>query len=205
MKENGPELEYLLNRLANCPAEFFLEPGLGKETEVLGPKQINTLALISDLFYNMGGYLLSDNAADVYRKNYEESKKNFFLILHVAAYFFSDPFFLSEKRFLGPVEKFFNPGSTNELHKLAKLIEAEKFVTDPERREEFVRLCLAQLNLKPGGETEVQAKDRLNTLDSVERERVIRETQKAIKRAKEIQEAQRRKEAEEAASKMPRE
>lgn len=68
-----------------------------------------------------------------------------------------------------------------------------------------MRLCLQALDLRPWGETEIQALDRLNTVDSLERKRVMRESLAAHKRAEEIRQAMARKEAEEAASKMTRE
>jgi hypothetical protein len=73
-------------------------------------------------------------------------------------------------------------------------------INDPDRREELVRLCLKGLGLIPQGESAAQAADRLTTLDSVERDRVIRETRQAEARAREIREAMARKRAEEAAA-----
>jgi hypothetical protein len=81
------------------------------------------------------------------------------------------------------------------LNDLATVLRPEAVVTDPDRREEFVRLCLKHLGLRPSGETLAQAADRLTTLDSVERDGVIRKTRDAEARARAIRE----KMAEEAA------
>jgi hypothetical protein len=78
-------------------------------------------------------------------------------------------------------------------------------VSDPERREELVRLCLAALGLRPAGETEVQAQDRLTASSSVERERVVRATKTQLQHARQVREAMRRKAAEEAAAREIRE
>ena len=51
--------------------------------------------------------------------------------------------------------------------RLIRLPAAERFVSDPERREELVRWVLARLGLRPAGESEHQAADRLSALDSV--------------------------------------
>lgn len=91
------------------------------------------------------------------------------------------------------------------MEELAALVSADVFVTDPDRREELVRLCLAALGLRPEAESEAQALDRLTTLSSVKREKVIRATKEHLERARQLREAMRRKEAEEAAAKATRE
>jgi hypothetical protein len=84
-------------------------------------------------------------------------------------------------------------------------VKADQFVLDSERREELVRYCLKMLNLKPSGETDIQAKDRLTTINSIERQKVIEQSKAAQKRTQEIRDAIAKKEAEEAASKWNRE
>lgn len=84
---------------------------------------------------------------------------------------------------------------------LAPLVTAAGLITDPDRREELARLVLSGLQRLPAGETAVQAADRLRSISSVERERVIRETQAQVERARKLKEELRRKQAEaEAAS-----
>ncbi|MEQ9366878.1 MAG: hypothetical protein RIF32_21745, partial [Leptospirales bacterium] len=94
-------------------------------------------------------------------------------------------------------------------HKLKPLAEIKPdpgdFVSDAERREELVRLLLAAVKLQPAGEKPAESLDRLQTLDSVERETVIAASRAAQKRAQELREALARKRAQEAASKMTRE
>jgi hypothetical protein len=90
--------------------------------------------------------------------------------------------------------------SSNGWKRLVELVRPEKFISDPDRREELVRSCLAQCGLRPQGETQSQAADRLTTLDSAERDRVLRATAAAERRAREIREAMARKQAQESAS-----
>ncbi len=54
------------------------------------------------------------------------------------------------------------------LLKLCDLVSPALLVSDPDRREELVRLTI-RYEPATGGETVAQAMDRLNTLDSVER------------------------------------
>jgi hypothetical protein len=91
------------------------------------------------------------------------------------------------------------------LETLAAAIRAESVVADPDRREELVLFCLKSLGLRPQGETEAQAADRLTALDSVERSRVVRETREAEARAREVRQMMARRAAEEAAAKASRE
>ena len=91
------------------------------------------------------------------------------------------------------------------LADVAALVDAETFISDPDRREELVRLALRALDLHPAGENETQASDRLTTLSSVERSRVIRETRAAQERIRQIREAMQKKAAEEAAAAYGRE
>jgi hypothetical protein len=88
---------------------------------------------------------------------------------------------------------------------MADFVPARDLVTDPDRREELARRCLRALGLLPGGETAAQAADRLGTLDSVERARVIAATRDAELRAAEVRKAMQAQAAAEAAAKASRE
>jgi hypothetical protein len=87
---------------------------------------------------------------------------------------------------------------------LAEQNAAAKLITDPDRREELARVALARLGLRPAGETIAQAQDRLMTLSSAERQRVLRASRAAEERARAIREALARKAAQESADKYTR-
>jgi len=95
------------------------------------------------------------------------------------------------------------------LHETAKALQATAaapvYVSNAERREELIRVALAQLELRPAGETATQAQDRLAAVSSGERLRVIEAARLAEERAREIREALARKAAQEAADKWTRE
>ncbi|HVE79428.1 MAG TPA: DUF4158 domain-containing protein [Gemmatimonadaceae bacterium] len=82
---------------------------------------------------------------------------------------------------------------------------AARFVQDADRREELARLALGRLGFRPAGETEAQAADRLTSLSTAERARVLRAAGAAEARARKVREALRRKAAEESADKWTRE
>lgn len=88
---------------------------------------------------------------------------------------------------------------------LAQQASLRQFLNDPDRREELLRLTLAELGLRPAGETPAQAQDRLSSISSFERARVLEAARAAEARAREIREALRRKAAQEGADKWARE
>jgi hypothetical protein len=91
------------------------------------------------------------------------------------------------------------------LQELAATVPSATLVADPDRREELARRCVAALGVVPAGETVAQATDRLNTLDSAERARVLAATREAERRAEEVRQAMHAKAAAEAAAKASRE
>jgi hypothetical protein len=116
-------------------------------------------------------------------------------LMAVASWLLHDEWFVSRKHLARPMWTLLRDG----LDDLAKVVSADDAVKDPDRREELVRLCLRELGLRPNGETIEQAADRLTTLDSAERVRVIRQTREAEARARKIRE-QMAKEAAQAAA-----
>ncbi len=79
------------------------------------------------------------------------------------------------------------------------------YIEDVDRREEFIRVALAAVDLRPEGESPAQADDRLLMVSSFERKRVMEAAKAAEERAAQIREALARKAAQEAANKMSRE
>lgn len=189
MNQEGPTLESLTHRLAECPAEFLLEPRIGDKGV------IHVAALVSDLLCDLGGSPLTIQDAPAFMPD-ARNKKNALSTIFVACWLLHDTWFRNQRRLAPAVRTFLSQGLTE----IAGLVPAKQFVSDPDRREEFVRLCLKTLGLRPAGETVAQAQDRLATLNSAERERVIREARAAEERAREIRAAMARRAAEEAAA-----
>ena len=183
MKQEGPLLDSLLHRLAECPPEF-LQAG------------IDVVAIACDLLRVMDTTkppeLMAGWLATLGKRTESELK-----LTAVICWLLHDEWFLSRPPLAPLVGKLLASAS---LASLTGLVRAEKFVQDPDRREDLVRYCLSEFGLRPQGETEVQATDRLTTLDSRERSRVLRATAAAEKRAREIREAMARKKAQESAS-----
>lgn len=197
MTEEGPLLESLTRRLAECPADF-----LGAPRDRSDKGEVHVAAVVFDLLRELGGTPLTppELAAFEFKRGDARTERRLRVVL-IAAWLLYDSWFRSRNRFAIQACTLLATG----LSDAAAVVPPPSFVSDPDRREELARLCLKALGLRPAGETEAQAEDRLATLDSVERARVVRETRAAEERARQIREEMARKAAEEAAAVYGRE
>jgi hypothetical protein len=182
VSQEGPQLDRLLHRLADCPADFLLPT-----------QELDLTALACDHFRALGKEIPNPEQRRALSALSDEAKRLVLVVLWLVR----DDWFLTQPELADATWRLL---LSSELARLARLAPPDTAINDPDRREELVRLCLHELGLRPEGETAAQAADRLTTLDSVERERVIRETRKSETRAREIREAMARKRAEEAAA-----
>jgi hypothetical protein len=198
MQEEGPQLEILMRRLSECPADFLSEP-----RTIDGIGQVEVAAVVFDLLRDLGGRPLTKKEATIFKVSNPKSKdeRNHLRLVLIAGWMLHDSWFRSRGRFAEQTFELLTKG----LKEVAKLVDPPKFVSDPDRREELARLCLQGLGLRPAGESILQAQDRLTTLDSAERGRVVQAAREAEKRARLIREEMARKAAEEAAANYGRE
>lgn len=193
-QEKMPDLQAMMHRLSQCPREFLLTPVTD------GNKgRIHVDAVVSDLMLDISGNFPSEKDAKVFA-NVSHSKANWLNVVLLSCWIFHDSYF-TEKNIEQPLIKLL----TQKLAKLSEAVNAEQFVSEPDRREELVRFCLNAVGLLPEGETEEQAEDRLKSLDSVERIRVLKEIKKKEEHAKKVREAMKKRKAKEAAAKVMRE
>jgi hypothetical protein len=191
MTQEGPQLETLTRRLAECPSDFLLDPKDAK-----GNGRVEVGAVVFDLIRELGGRPLTKKELDKFKSASPQNR----LVL-IASWLLYDVWFRSRGGFADKALVLFSEG----LVELAKVVAVPTFVSDPDRREELARSCLKSLDLRPAGESETQAQDRLTTLDSVERAKVIKAAREAEERARQIREEMRRKAEEEAAASWGRE
>jgi len=191
----GPQLESLTRRLAECPAEFLDEPRLGNKGRII------TAAVVNDLILALGGQPLTRAQIKDFEPREDRTARNRLRLILITCWLLHDPWFRQQPALAPAALKLLGDSLTEP----ASLTPASQFITDPDRREELARLCLKALNLRPAGETESQAQDRLTTLNSAERQRVIQAARAAEERAQQIREALAKQAAEEAADKAGRE
>lgn len=202
MKKPGPPIEMLIDRLITIPDLFFKINIKSDDSK----KKISVPAVLNDLLLDMGGAPLNNDEILEHfpgkNKNIPENNNRLQLI-SIICYIYEDDFFIEKKSGSEVIKSFILSQKIVELSKVVN--SADEFISDPDKREELCRLALDITGYYPAGENEKNAVDRLSTLDSVERKKILAKTGAAQKRARELKEAMMRKEAEEAASKMSRE
>lgn len=192
MRKQGPALEILLRRLAETPAEFLAEPCIG------GNGRIVVAALVNDCAAYFGAPARLNRLAG-FRTDDPRQRPRLQLamiltwLLRQPAF---KPFDLSSEQVLSAL--------IDVPHGLGA-VNAVTYVEDPERREELTRTLLTHLDLRPEGESEKQAADRLMAISASERKRLLNASRAAEKRAREVREALARKAAQESADKWTRE
>jgi len=193
MKSEGPSLELLLRRVTETPAEFLAEP----QTQAR-PGGVQVPAVVADLMTAYGHAIGS--MAEFQPDDSVAARRQAAVVL-LLCWLLAEPELVGTRPVAAQLGALLREGAVS----LAGASTAEKYVADPDRREELVRFALAQLDLRPRGETVNQATDRLTALSSVERARVIKAARLAEQRAREIRESLARKAAQESADKYTRE
>jgi hypothetical protein len=194
MEREGPSLESLTHRLAEIPQEFLDEP------RIANAGQIDVGAVVNDLLLLLGRRVTPELLADFHSRDAKKDRNRLGITL-VLCWLLADDWFRENEPEQGSVLELLRETASE----LAGQAVALKYVQDPDRREELSRLALARIGCRPAGETLAQAQDRLSSLSSTERSRVLKAARAAEERARAVREALARKAAEESADKYTRE
>ena len=184
MQQTGPQLDTLTHWLADCPPEFYQSPidSGGAISRRADDLPINVAAIVSDHLRDLGMPLaaIRQVGGEIGRLPSREQR-----LVSICVWLLREPWFMQHAELAGKVGELLGEG----LGDLSRTIKPESTVTDPDRREELVRLVLGFFGYRPAGETLAQARDRMNTLDSVERVRIVSQTRDAEARARAIRQA----------------
>lgn len=195
-----PPLAEFLRWMREMPVAFQEEP------EGLPKGRLQVAAVVADLFETLQGERPDAGFLGCFRPSGDQAReRNRLRWVLVACHLLWHPAFRAatgEDRVAAgaALRKLF----VQELAALASVAPADGLYHEDERREELVRRALGALGLRFPGETEREARDRLAQVDSIERRRLMIEVARRQKKLR-IEEALRRKAAEEAASKVARE
>ena len=195
MEREGPPLELLTRRLAETPEDFLAAPRIGNTGSV------EVAAVVGDLAGLLGGDIPAVEQLAAFESDDPRQDRNRLCLVLVLCWLLADEWFRSEHPDMAGVWQLLGPAASE----LAAGNPADRFVADPDRREELARLTLARLGSRPGGETMAQAQDRLTRISSSERNRVMQAARAAEERARAVREALARKAAQESADKYTRE
>lgn len=198
MENIGPELDGLTHWLTDCPSEFYqlpIDTGSVIQPTKRGASvaSIDVAAIVSDHLrdHELPLAVIRKVCAAMARKSLSEQR-----LIAIVVWLLREHWLMRQKPLADRIASLLTQG----LGELARTIDPASAVTDPDRREELTRFCLRELGLRPAGETIEQARDRLNTLDSVERVRIVSQTRDAESRARAIRQAMATKRAQEAAA-----
>lgn len=173
----------LTRRLTDTPQDFLAEPD-----------QVSVPAVVSDVLVRSGGAALDASSAAPFQATLSATRNQLRLVL-ITCWLLADDELVARRR----AERA-HTLLTSALPRLAALVDAGKFVSDPDRREELARITLRALGIQPAGETPAQSEDRLSTVDSVARQQVLAAAQEAERRAAAVRKAMEEKRAQEAAA-----
>ncbi len=197
----GLRLERLVARLAACPPEFLAPPRVGAEGVVAVD------VVVGDLLVELGYAEDSWPMTEPFEPGtvFDPDRARHFRLVLFAAWLLRDPELPREAGTPQSVARFLG----EPLRSLAAVVEPARLLDEPERREEFVRHALAALGALVEGETQEEAENRLETLNSASKQHlsaVLRAKEEAVlRRADAVREAMVRKDAEEGAAKGMRE
>lgn len=194
MTREGPDLDRLVHRLAECPGECLAEPRIGASGGV------HVDAVVGDLVIDLGGAPSPPKALADFRAD-DAARAPWLRLVVVASWLLHDGWFVEAGGLAAAALAWLRTG----LGDLAALVAPQLFVTDPDRREELARLCLRALGMRPRGESEAAAEDRLRTLDSVSRVSLVKATRQKQEHARRIRREMEEKRAREAAARVSRE
>jgi len=183
MTRAGPPLETLLRRLADTPADFLAEP----RTSTAG--SVTVAAVVADTLRDLGVGVPADLSA--FAASGARGERNRLGVVLVLCWLLHEPSLAALPGAAARALDLLDGGA----REIAAHVQAGKLVSDPDRREELARYALDRLDMRPAGESEAQAQDRLTTLSSSGRSKVINAARAAEERARKIREEIARKRA----------
>jgi hypothetical protein len=191
-----PTLPEFLRWINDMPAAFLEEPRCG------GTGKVPVHAVVADLFETYFDARPEDSLQfGVEPAGADAAERNRLRWVLAACHVMWHPG-LRAQSFTKPV---FRKLMIQEMSTLAAAVRFETLLGEQDRQEELVRRILKIAGLLLPGESKADADDRLTQIDSIERQRLIKEAAGKEARAKKVREEMLKKAAAEAAAKTSRE
>jgi hypothetical protein len=185
----------LVSHLRKCPDIF-----LGASDFIMGDG-LNSIALIFDTYRIISNNLLSNDfkiPSDAHLKAIDD---NHWRAIHISTWLLSHQDFRDIPNFENKLYNFW----FEELHRACAYVKFKDWISDDERAEEMVRLLLKCCEIIPQGENYNEAADKLSSVNSAERYKVLKQSYEANERVMNIQREMAEKKAREAANTYGRE
>lgn len=185
----------LVTHLRKCPdsylkpSDFFEEAGL------------NSIALISDTYRIVSNNFLKKDFKNPTDFDLKLIDDNHWRAIHISTWLLSHQDFVNNPQIENKLYQFW----FEELLKATVYVKYNEWISDDERAEEMIRLLLYCCEIMPYGESHNEAADKLSSINSEERYRVLKESYEAHERIMNIQREMAEQKAREAANVYGRE
>ena len=190
----GPPLEELMRRLAETPEDFLAAP------RIAGAGRIEVAAVVRDLLERLAAAPTAFDMTLFTGADGERDRTRLGVLL-VLCWLLDAPWFHAQALDRSALLALLAQAP----FELAAGGDSRRLTTDAQRREELVRIALARLGYRPAGESPTQAQDRLQSISTSERARLLTASRAAEERSRKIREELAKKAAQEAADKWTRE
>ncbi len=185
-----PTISELIHHIKQCPTGFI---GLPMQK---GCGEVATEALVNDALRAITGSLTAPRLVEI---DADRRSENELRLMQVCCWLMTHPSFSGTS--CEKLQKFLLTG----LGDVAEVVNTEAWISDEERAEELARLLLAAIDKIPANESAAEARDRLDSVNTVQRRKVIEESRAAIERTRELRRKMAEAKAREAANVYGRE
>lgn len=185
----------LVTHLRKCPDAFLVS------SDFFSKEGINSIALINDTYRMVSNDFLSNNFEIPSQFNVKYINDNHWRAIHISTWLLSDQNFINNPGIKDKLYHFW----FEELQLASEYVKFAEWINDEERAEEMVRLLLHCCEIIPNGESQDEATDKLSSLSSVDRHKVLKQSYEAHERIMNIRREMEEKKAREAANVYGRE
>ena len=185
----------LVTHLRKCP-EIYLEPSFFLKLEGL-----NSVALICDTYRIVCNDFLKTEFKIPSDYTLAHLEDDHWRAIHISIWLVSHPNFINNSAIEDKLYNFW----FEELSEASLYVKFKEWISEDERAEEMVRLLLKWCEITPNGENRDEAADKLSSLSSADRHKVLQESYHAHERIMKIKREMAEKKAREAANTYGRE
>lgn len=185
----------LVTHLRKCP-DIYLEPSSLIENEGL-----NSIALVCDTYRIVCNDFLKKGFKKPSDYNLAYIDDNHWRAIHISIWLLSHQNFINSAFIEDKLYNFW----FEELSEASLYVKFKEWISDDERAEEMVRLLLHCCEIIPDGENQDEAADKLSSLSSADRQKVLKQSYEAHERIMNIKREMAEKKAREAANTYGRE
>ena len=185
----------LVAYLRKCP-DIYLQPSAFFEKDGL-----NSIALVFDAYRIVSNKFLKSNFEIPAGSNLQSIDDNHWRTIHISTWLLYHPDFRNTPYLENKLYHFW----FEELRNASVYVKSKDWIADDERAEEMVRLLLNCCEIVPYGENNEEAADKLSSINSADRHKVLKQSYEAHERIMNIQREMAEKKAREAANTYGRE